>query len=109
MMCFNRKVLAALAAAGVALFVLAPSSFGRLAPVLVVLACPLSMILMMRTTSGRCERPGAAGAAPAAGTAEGEIARLRAEVNQLRAELADKNVASSAGSEVDGLRLDPPR
>lgn len=47
-MCVNWKVVAALALVGVALFALAPGALGAALPVLVIAACPLSMLLMMR-------------------------------------------------------------
>jgi hypothetical protein len=115
----NRKVLAGLAAAGLALFLFAPSSLGRFAPLLVALACPLSMIFMMRSMSGgRCDRTATGDEAeaarrraqqPAAPTADVEVLRLRAEVDQLRAELSAHDPASSARSEPDPVRSDPPR
>ena len=109
LMCLNRKVLGGLVAAGLALFLLAPSSLGRFAPLLVALACPLSMVFMMRTMSGgRCERPGSEGT-PAAGMAEAEIVRLRAEVDQLRAEIAGPDSVPSAAPEPDAVRADQPR
>ena len=46
MKCFNRNVLIGLAAAALVLFFLVPSARGAL-PLLVVAACPLSMLLMM--------------------------------------------------------------
>lgn len=46
MKCFNRNVLIGLAAAAVVLFFLVPAARGAL-PLLVVAACPLSMLLMM--------------------------------------------------------------
>jgi hypothetical protein len=90
MRCFNKRVVAGLAAVALAVLVFAPSALGRLLPVLVAAACPIGMLLMMRgATSGACHRPGerAAGgdAAAASGSAEEEIARLRREVEQLRA------------------------
>ena len=48
-MCLNWKVLGGLAAAGVGLWVVAPDLVGAALPVLLVLACPLSMFLMMRS------------------------------------------------------------
>ena len=44
--CFNPKVLAGLGVTAVVLFLFAPSARGFL-PVLVTLACPLSMVAMM--------------------------------------------------------------
>lgn len=95
MKCFNRNVLLGLAATGVAVFLFAPSVASAAIPLLVFLACPLSMVVMMRAMSGgRCAREDTETNAPqtvTVGSAEVEIARLRAEVDQLRAEQANVN------------------
>jgi hypothetical protein len=99
--CFNPKVLGGLALTGFAVFVFAPSAFSAVLPLLAVAACPLGMLVMMRgMAGGRCrttgsgagkERQGeAADASSPALTAEAEIARLRAEVDQLKAEKSDR-------------------
>ena len=88
MMCLNRKVIGGLAAAALAVLLFAPSAFGRVLPVLVAVACPLGMLLMMRGATGACQRKeGEAGQAAAGSTpdAAAEIARLRREVEELRA------------------------
>ena len=88
MMCLNRKVLGGLAVAALAVLVFAPSAFSRALPVLVAAACPLGMLLMMRGATGACQRKeGDAGQAAANSTpdAAAEIARLRQEVEELRA------------------------
>lgn len=103
-MCFNKKVIAGLAVVGVGVLVFWPSTFGAALPLLVLAACPLSMLLMMWAmgmSRGRGEHrddpPPADPAvdqrgqapAPAMGDArDGELARLQAEVDQLRAEQA---------------------
>ena len=51
-MCFNWKVIGGLAAVGVVLWVAAPSVFTAAGPILLVLACPLSMMFMMRGMKG---------------------------------------------------------
>lgn len=48
MMCFNPKVIAGLAVAGVGIWALAPNAAVAALPFLIFLACPLSMWLMMR-------------------------------------------------------------
>ena len=45
-MCFNWKVVAGLAAVGVGILILNPQLAARALPLLVVAACPLSMLLM---------------------------------------------------------------
>lgn len=83
-MCLNRKVLAGLAALAGAVVLLAPGVVGRVLPVLLVAACPLSMVLMMRGMSGhRAQNSDGPGSSPSDSQAS-EIARLRAEVARLR-------------------------
>jgi hypothetical protein len=53
--CFNPKVLAALAAIAVAVFIFAPQAAIAVLPFLLIAACPLSMILMMKTMNGKGE------------------------------------------------------
>ena len=77
--CLDRRVLIALAATGVAVLLVHPSWLGAVVPVLIVLACPLSMLLMMR---GR----GPAGSTGAS-SGGGDLEDLRAEVVRLRAEV----------------------
>lgn len=47
-MCLNWKVVAGLAVAAVGVWVLAPGLIGAALPLLIVLACPLSCLFMMR-------------------------------------------------------------
>ena len=51
-MCLNWKVLAGLAIVALGIWALAPNVFGAAGPVLLVLACPLSMVFMMRGMRG---------------------------------------------------------
>lgn len=95
-MCINWKVVGALALVGLAVFAVAPNLVGAALPLLVLAACPLSMLVMMRAMSrgGRCQTSSDAAAGqsrsdPTDGAAE--LARLRAEVDQLRAERAAQN------------------
>ena len=46
-MCLNPKVLAGLALAGVAIYSFAPNLAAAALPILLLAACPLSMLLMM--------------------------------------------------------------
>lgn len=87
-MCFNRKVLGGLALVALGILAFAPGPFSRALPLLFLAACPLSMLLMTRRMSGQGQCSTRAEEAPvrrAAGQ-EAEIARLRAEVERLRAE-----------------------
>lgn len=51
-MCFNWKVLAGLAVAGLGVWVVAPNLIGAALPLLILAACPLSMLFMARGTQG---------------------------------------------------------
>jgi hypothetical protein len=51
-MCFNWKVLAGLAAVGLGVWVIAPDLVGLALPLLILLACPLSMLFMARGMQG---------------------------------------------------------
>ena len=78
--CINWKVVGALAAAAAGIYLVAPGLLGAALPVLALLACPLSMLVMMRAAT-----PGES--CPPVGDPEAEaseIARLRAEVAELR-------------------------
>lgn len=79
MKCFNRNVLFGLAAAVLAVFLFAPSVASAAIPLLVVLACPLSMVVMMRGMSGgqrrRDEAATNARQTATVNSAESEIAR----------------------------------
>jgi hypothetical protein len=95
--CFNPKILGGLALTGLAVFLVAPSVFSAVLPLLAVAACPLGMLVMMKGMAGGqsrttgTERQGeAADASPPALATEAEIARLRAEVDQLKAEKTDR-------------------
>lgn len=77
MKCFSWKVVAALAGAAAATYLIAPDSFAAAVPMLVVAACPLSLLVMMRALGSAGRRCDAAG--------DDEIAALRAEVAALHA------------------------
>ena len=50
--CLNWKVIAGLALVALGIWALAPGLIGAALPVLIVLACPLSMLFMMRGMRG---------------------------------------------------------
>lgn len=86
-MCFNWKVLAGLAVVGVGIWIIAPNLAGAALPFLFVLACPLSMLLMMRGMQG-----GQCGARPVelsrpvsnALTREEQLAELKSQLATLQ-------------------------
>lgn len=82
MRCDDKRVLVALAALVVVSIVLAPSSAWTLLPVLALLACPLSMLVMMRSMRDGSQFGRPASAAPGSG-AESEFQRLRVEFDDL--------------------------
>ncbi len=51
--CLDWRVLVALALVGLGIWLLAPGAVAAVLPALVLAACPLSMVLMMRMTGGR--------------------------------------------------------
>jgi hypothetical protein len=90
-LCLDWKVLAVLGLIGVGLWMVAPAAIGAILPLLLLAACPLSMLLMMRgMTGGRCAAQPGQVAAPGGGktsTAE-ELAGLKAQHAQLAQQIA---------------------
>src|SRR5713226_689507 len=88
-MCFDWRVLTGLAAVGVGIWLVAPQLVAPALPILVVLICPLSMLLMMRMMGNSTAQTGPA-ISPTERLAalEREQARLDAEIARTRAELA---------------------
>lgn len=97
MMCLNKKVIGGLAVAAVAIYLFAPNLFGAALPLLIVAACPLSMLLMMRMMSGSGNA--SCSTAPSETSGDPELAQLRAEVERLRAEQQGVARPTSAPSE----------
>ena len=89
-MCFNSRTLIGLGIAGIALValsVLTGRGVAGFLPLLLVLACPLSMVAMMFAMRGtRRSDDKEATDKPLPADADSEIARLRAEVAELRNE-----------------------
>lgn len=88
-MCLNWKVLAGLGAAGVGLYLVAPGLAGAALPLLLLAACPLAMLFMMKGMHGdRSEAHGqrAHQETDAGLTREEQIAQLRGQ----QADLADR-------------------
>lgn len=106
-MCFNRKVLIGLGAVAVVVLIAAPQAFLASLPVLFLLACPLSMVLMMRGMRGNrgsgvregnaCRSPGSSSSRTTEDQS-GEVTRLRAEVDHLRAGLRERQAQPTSGA-----------
>lgn len=87
--CFNWKVYAGLAAVAVGVWLVAPALAWGALPVLLVLACPLSMLVMMRgMPGGHCatDRAHSPGPAPADLSHAQHLGELRARLDGLAAE-----------------------
>jgi hypothetical protein len=102
MKCLNKNVLIGQAAVALVLLVLKPSWLLTALPLLVLAACPLSMIFMMRHMSGPAGRGGCdtgkAVGAPARQDAESnrEILSLQSELQALKANQAYRTPPDAA-------------
>lgn len=76
-MCINKKVVGWLVVAALGVLIFAPRLAGAALPLLIVAACPLSMVLMMRAMNRGSATPDSAARVH---DLEAEVARLRAEV-----------------------------
>ena len=86
-MCLNPKVLAGLVVAGVAIYLIAPNLIAAALPILLLAACPLSMLLMMWSMQHTQGQEKQTPQEPDVGlTREERIARLRRQ----QAALADQ-------------------
>ena len=84
-MCWNKKVVIGLIGAAVVVYFVAPGSVGSALPILLLAACPLSMVLMMKAMTGaKATTPETSEGAPPDRSTSDEISRLRAEVAELR-------------------------
>jgi len=96
----NWKVIAALAAVGVGLYAFAPGLVAAALPLLILAACPLSMLLMMRAMGSMTDHKTQHDTPD---TKANEVAELRAEVAALRADAA----AEALRPEIAELRQRP--
>jgi hypothetical protein len=88
-MCLNWKVLGGLAVVGVIVWVVAPQLVLAALPLLLVAACPLSMLVMMGRMRGGQEatQPAQANQPPDAGrTRDEQVVELRSRLLSARAE-----------------------
>jgi hypothetical protein len=88
--CLNWKVLGSLALAGLVIWAVAPKLVVGAVPVLAVLACPLSMMLMMRGMHGNmaAQRETGAGQSNEPASHDERIAGLERRLEQADAERA---------------------
>ena len=90
-MCLNWRVLAGLAAVGVGIYVFAPSLALAAAPFLLMAACPLSMLLMMRGMGNMQQGTPTQSGQPMVGAAvssDARLARVQEQLDGLHAEHA---------------------
>ncbi len=88
-MCFDWRVLGGLALAGIGIWLSAPQLLGAALPILFVLVCPLSMVVMAWMMRGSMGAQGSqSSATDRLAALEQEQARRNAEVAHARAELA---------------------
>ncbi len=113
--CLNWRVIAVLVAVGAGVAVFAPNLIAAAFPVLLVVACPLSMIVMMRTMAGHQSNQSVApyrGSADWSSQLRERLAATRLEQQELeldlaRVESADR-VAPAEGREITPA-ADKPR
>jgi hypothetical protein len=102
-MCFDKRVLIGLGVVAVVLLAINPGLFGGALPFLVLLACPLSMVVMMWAMSGTRKNSCATEERSADSAPETEVAELRDEVARLRAELDLRGSSAPAMAPVSAL------
>ncbi len=98
-MCMNWKVVGGLVVVGLGIWAVAPSLAIAALPVLAVLACPLSMLFMMRGMGGsQCASSGSSTCqdANAERTPQERLTGLRAQRENLAREIAELEAAGGA-------------
>ncbi len=100
--CYDWRVLTALAALGIGIYVVAPGLVAAALPLLVLAACPLSMLLMMKAMGGQ-QAPSSSAPEPAS---VGRVAALREELDTLgrrQEQLAEelRAIAAAPGDDAD--------
>lgn len=95
MKCLNKKVLISLAAVALIILLLKPGWMLTALPLLLIAACPLSMIFMMRNTSGQSSG-GTVAPAKTDADLNSEIRSLQAELRTLKAAPAHRTTPDTA-------------
>lgn len=108
MMCFNPKVLLGLAGIAAVTWAVAPGLATAALPILILAACPLSMVLMMRgmkraEVQGGSSEDGLQHTGTAGGDADsdlsmlkGRLAELAAEQDKLAREIRERQTSEAA-------------
>jgi hypothetical protein len=91
-MCINWKVVAGLAAAAGAVLFIQPTWFPTLGPILLIAACPISMLLMLRTSRGDSSASAPPGRNDEVDSLRAEIVQLRQQVDGLRSSSATSSL-----------------
>jgi len=93
-MCMNWKVVAGLAVVGLGVWAVAPNLIGAAVPLLLLAACPLSMVFMMRGMGGMgggsCASQPAQTSQPSqvTGTRDEQLVQLKARHEAIAREIA---------------------
>ncbi len=108
-LCLNWKVLAGLAAVGLGIWLVAPNLIGPALPLLLLAACPLSMLLMMRGMQGsQCATTAQQPASPAGVrlTQQEQLTELKAQlaILQNRQQAIAREIAEAESSIVPAVR-----
>jgi hypothetical protein len=99
--CLDWRVMTGLAALGVVVYAIAPGIISGAAPLLLLAACPLSMLLMMKAMGGQRQEPARAATEPSAAD---RAAALRSELADLgrRQEQVVDQLGAIEGRRQDG-------
>lgn len=105
-MCFNWKVLAGLGVLGLGVFIVAPSLAWTALPLLLLAACPISMLFMMRgMQGGQCSHQPAPETQPRGAESrrdeqlaelEAQLARVHAQYGAISSKIAELEAARVA-------------
>ena len=96
------RVAAVVGLAGVAMALYAPSLVAGAIPLLLVAACPVSMLVMMRSMSGHAPGRGSSATPPSASDLRHELADLAERQRRLEAQLALHEPSPSLAASAPG-------
>lgn len=101
MMCLNPKVVVGLLAVAIGTWAVAPELAAAALPLLILAACPLSMVLMMRAMRGSDTQKG-----DVSSITEGDLAHLKGKSAELAAEQErlSREIRKREASETAGLK-----